>query len=85
MEAPDDGALEQAPDVLNVLVETVTPDPLLGAVLRGLICRFRGPEFAELHRGAAFLGSETPRTLWQIPEADLVGMTSFTEEEGVYQ
>ena len=45
---------------------------------------FRGPEFSGLHQAlySWVAGATEP---WQIPEADLAGMTSFTEDEEMYE
>lgn len=51
-------------------------------VMQGLIRRFRAPEFAELRR-ALHSWVASAAEAWQIPEADLAGMMSFTEDEGV--
>ena len=55
-----------------------------GGILRGLIRRFRGPEFAELHQ-AMYSWVAGAAEAWQIPEADLARMMSFTEDEEMYE
>ena len=60
-----------------------TPESLQ-RVMRGLFRRFRGPEFAELHQ-ALHSWVAGAREAWQISEADLVGMMSFTEDENMYE
>ena len=68
---------------LGMMEREPTPENLQ-RVMWGLIRRFRGAEFAELRQvlrswvaGAA--------EAWQIPEADLARMTSFTEDEEMYE
>ena len=68
---------------LGMMEREPTPENLQ-RVMRGLFGRFQGPEFAELRQvlrswvaGAA--------EAWQIPEADLERMTSFTEGEEMYE
>ena len=60
-----------------------TPENLQ-RVLRGLIRRFRGPEFAELQQ-ALYSWIAGAAEAWQIPEADLARMMSFTEDEEMYE
>ena len=60
-----------------------TPENLQ-RVLRGLIRRFRGPEFAELQQ-ALYSWVAGAAEAWQIPEADLARMMSFTEDEEMYE
>ena len=68
---------------LGMMERKPTPENLQ-RVFQGLFRRFRGPEFAELRQvlrswvaGAA--------EAWQISEADLERMTSFTEGEEMYE
>ena len=60
-----------------------TPENLQ-RVMRGLFRRFRGPEFAELHQALRSWVAGA-REAWQISEADLERMMSFTEGEEMYE
>ena len=67
------------------LADELDPTPEnLRRVLRGLIRRFRGPEFAELQQ-ALYSWVAGAAEAWQIPEADLARMMSFTEDEEMYE
>ena len=67
------------------LADELDPTPEnLRRVLRGLIRRFRGPEFAELHQ-ALYSWVAGAAEAWQIPEEDLARMMSFTEDEEMYE
>ena len=68
---------------LGIVEREPTPENLQ-QVLRGLRRRFRGPEFAELHE-ALYSWVAGAAEAWQISEADLAEMTSFTEEEEMYE
>ena len=60
-----------------------TPENLQ-EVFRDLIRRFRGREFAELRQALRSWVAGAAEA-WQIPEADLERMTSFTEGEEMYE
>ena len=60
-----------------------TPENLQ-RILRGLTRRFRGPEFAEFHQALRSWVAGAAKA-WQISEADLAGMMSFTEDEEMYE
>ena len=68
---------------LGIVERDPTPENLQ-RVLRGLIRRFRGPEFAELQQ-ALYSWVAGAAEAWQIPEADLARMMSFTEDEEMYE
>lgn len=53
-------------------------------VMQGLMRRFRGPEFAELHQALDSWVAGAAEA-WQISSADLVRMKSFTEDEEMYE
>ena len=68
---------------LGIMEREPTPENLR-RVMRGLIRRFQGPEFAELHQ-ALHSWVAGAAEAWQIPEADLARMMSFTEDEEMYE
>ena len=68
---------------LGIVEREPTPENV-GPVMQGLFRRFQGPEFAELHR-ALHSWVAGAADAWQIPEADLAGMMSFTEDENMYE
>ena len=68
---------------LGIVERDPTPENLQ-RVMRGLIRRFRGPEFAGLHE-ALYSWVAGAAEAWQISEADLAGMMSFTEDEKMYE
>ena len=68
---------------LGIVERDPTPENLQ-RVKQGLIRRFRGPEFAELHQALDSWVAEAAEA-WQIPEADLAEMMSSTEDEEMYE
>ncbi len=68
---------------LGIMEREPTPENLR-RILRVLIRRFRGPEFVELKQ-ALYSWVAGAAEAWQIPEADLRRMMSFTEDEEMYE
>ena len=68
---------------LGIMEREPTPENL-GRVMQGLKRRFRGPEFAELHQALDSWVAGAAEA-WQISEADLAEMMSFTEDEDMYE
>ena len=68
---------------LGIVERDPTPENLQ-RVMRGLIRRFRGPEFAGLHE-ALYSWVAGAAEAWQISEANLARLTSFTEDEEMYE
>ncbi len=68
---------------LGIMEREPTPENLR-RVMRGLIRRFQGSEFAELHKALRSWVAGAAEA-WQIPEADLARMMSFTEDEEMYE
>lgn len=68
---------------LGIMEREPTPENLQ-RVKQGLIRRFRGPEFAELHQALDSWVAGAAEA-WQISEADLAEMMSFTEDEEMYE
>ena len=68
---------------LGMVEREPTPENLQ-RVLRGLRRRFRRPEFAELHQALRSWVAGAAKA-WQISEADLARLTSFTEDEEMYE
>ena len=56
----------------------------LRRVMRGLVCRFRGPEFAELRKALSTWVAGAAEA-WQIPEEELAGMQTTMEEETMWE
>ena len=68
---------------LGIMEREPTPENLQ-RVKQGLIRRFRGPEFAELHQALDSWVAGAAEA-WQISKADLAGMMSFKEDEDMYE
>ena len=68
---------------LGIMEREPTPENLQ-RVMQGLMRRFRGPEFAELHQALDSWVAGAAEA-WQISKADLARMKSFTEDEEMYE
>ena len=68
---------------LGIMEREPTPENL-ERVMQGLMRRFRGPEFAELHQALDSWVAGAAEA-WQISKADLAQMKSLTEGEDMYE
>ena len=68
---------------LGMMEREPTPENL-ERVMQGLMRRFRGPAFAELHQALDSWVAGAAEA-WQISKADLARMKSFTEGEEMYE